>query len=193
MFFAALSVFVVSINSSRAQPYNWSGVYLGIHGGWGSAMTQDARPTGPFGGGQIGYNYQISSIVVGAELDGALAGITASNSIAGVTTTETANAFASGRFRFGYSERNLLLYATGGAGLAHARLEGSGLGLVISDEKWLAAWTGGGGLEWGFTPKWSAKVEYIYYWIQGGTFFGGAVPFGNIGCDTFKFGLNYHL
>src|ERR1700757_1041663 len=60
--------------------YDWSGVYVGVNGGWGTAprcFDQTAPVAGPegchntqggFAGGQAGYRWQVSSWVVGFDL-----------------------------------------------------------------------------------------------------------------------------
>ena len=53
----------------------WTGAYAGLHGGWGWTSTQGLNASGDFGGGQVGYNYQIGNFVLGLEGDGAFANI----------------------------------------------------------------------------------------------------------------------
>jgi outer membrane immunogenic protein len=52
----------------------WTGAYLGLQGGW-AWTTPGLDASGVFGGGQIGYNYQIGSFMFGVEGDGAIAHI----------------------------------------------------------------------------------------------------------------------
>jgi outer membrane immunogenic protein len=59
------------------RPYNWSGLYLGgnIGGGFSNGgltnlatgASWNAGYSGGLGGGQLGYNFQVSQIVLGAE------------------------------------------------------------------------------------------------------------------------------
>jgi opacity protein-like surface antigen len=65
---------------------DWSGVYIGVHAGYGGGMKDfssqaDFVARGFLGGGQIGINKQISSFVFGLELDGSWADIKGSQSI----------------------------------------------------------------------------------------------------------------
>ena len=59
--------------------YDWSGVYVGVHAGYGDGMTDwndqgfDFAARGFLGGGQVGINKQIASLVFGLELDGSWA------------------------------------------------------------------------------------------------------------------------
>ena len=49
---------------------NWSGLYVGVNGGYGSSENAyPTDPTGAFGGGQIGYNFQRGNVVFGVEAD----------------------------------------------------------------------------------------------------------------------------
>ena len=66
-------------------PYNWTGLYVGIQGGagWGHAEDTDATPfdSGRFAvrggliGGSLGYNWQLSNVVLALEGDDAAAWI----------------------------------------------------------------------------------------------------------------------
>ena len=91
-FAAAVAVMsiVLSAPALAAEPPlpapSWTGFYLGLHGGWGWGTTriQDEtftsvfNPTvmkydGPLAGGQVGFNWQLGSVVLGAEVDGSWA------------------------------------------------------------------------------------------------------------------------
>ena len=73
-----------------AATFDWSGVYIGAHAGYGGGMknweTDGANASfvarGPLVGGQIGINKQIGSLVIGAELEGSWADITGAQRIA---------------------------------------------------------------------------------------------------------------
>ncbi|MGB7781036.1 MAG: outer membrane beta-barrel protein, partial [Pseudolabrys sp.] len=62
------------------------------------------------------------------------------------------------RGRAGYAINNVLLFAS--AGLAYGNLTANLAGL--EESKTLVGWAGGLGMEVGFTPNWTAKVEYLY-------------------------------
>jgi hypothetical protein len=72
--------------AARPAFYDWSGVYVGVHAGYGGGMKDwpgnngigfgaDFVARGAFGGGQIGINKQLGSAVFGLELDGSWANI----------------------------------------------------------------------------------------------------------------------
>ena len=71
---------------SRAIAPSWTGFYVGVHGGWGWGRTEIQDPNsnpifnptvatygGPLAGGQIGANWQLGNVVLGAEVDGSWA------------------------------------------------------------------------------------------------------------------------
>lgn len=144
-----------------------------------------ANPHGFLGGVQAGYNYQAGRMVYGIETDIDYAGIRSSDTavlvpIAIYTTTaeQKLDWFGTVRGRLGFlASDRLLMYATGG--LAYGRGSASSTHSVTlggppaclffagcgsgSTSGWRAGWTAGGGLEWAFADKWSAKGEYLYY------------------------------
>lgn len=172
----------------------WTGAYLGLHTGWGWTMSHGLDASGIFGAGQVGYNYQFGSFVVGVEGDGAFAHI--QQGVSGIafgvpaSVTFTDDALASVRGRLGVAFDNILFYATGGGGWGHGRLSGTVLGLSGAAEAWHSGWTAGGGIEYAIVPNWSIKVEYLHYALRDATYF-NAVNSGSIGIETVKFGVNY--
>jgi outer membrane immunogenic protein len=130
----------------------WSGFYGGINGGGGwSAKTDVLSPTGAFGGGQIGYNFQMGSIVFGVESDFEASDIADK----GLGRKSSLNWFGSARGRLGYVLDRTLVYGTGGFG--YGRVKNDGFAETQT------GWVAGGGVEYKFTPNWSGKVEYQYY------------------------------
>ncbi len=145
--------------ASVALPPSWAGFYLGVNGGYGGETGLGFRDeviytpiptpyavvdgksiiTGGFGGGQLGYNFQFGSFVLGAETDlqgsnimgsGAQTYFAAPASTAnfcglGTSTNPTAypcgarndldvNWFGTVRAKLGYAFGGTLLYVTGG-------------------------------------------------------------------------------
>jgi len=179
--------------------FSWTGWYIGAHGGYGwSHMPDllDVKGTGGFGGGQVGYNYQVNNyLVLGIEGDIAGGDISASETAFGITAKFSTNALASLRGRLGLAFGNALLYGTGGGGWAHSKLSLSVPGLEVSDSQWLSGWTAGGGVEYAFMPNWSGKIEYLHYGFSSETFriLGVPISSGKIDVDTIKAGINYHF
>lgn len=134
-----------------AAIYDWSGFYLGINGGWGSArkcwdLTQLAG-VGPFApalnegchdasggtvGGQIGYRWQASSWVFGLEAQGNWADFEGSNATllnffgggVGLNSNRSRiDAFGLFTGQVGYAWNNALLYVKGGAAVTSDKYE----------------------------------------------------------------------
>jgi outer membrane immunogenic protein len=126
------------------------------------------RDTDVVSGGQVGVSWQSGSVVLGAEASGSWANLKGSSISEGfpLFTNET-RTDAIGLFtgRLGVAWDNALLYVKGGAARTHnkytafptASLAASS---ATSDSRW--GWTAGGGFEYGFTPDWSAAVEYDF-------------------------------
>jgi outer membrane immunogenic protein len=172
----------------------WTGVYLGAHGGWGWTTSPRVDASGVFGAGQLGYNYQMGSFVIGIEGDGAFAHIAhgASGAAFGspFSVNFDADGLASVRARFGMGFYNVLFYGTAGGGSAHGRISGPAFGPSASGVASHSGWTAGGGLEYGIVPNWSVKLEYLHYGLGSATYF-GALSTGNLHIETFKVGVNY--
>lgn len=194
---------------SKAPPamvspaYNWSGFYIGAMGGfgWGSG---DNEGSGGFGGGTIGYNWQLpgSQFVFGVEVDAAGASIKDSftedlgGGILG-TADSKIDSFGSVTGRAGFAMDAVLLYAKGGFAWGNNKSTVSipVLGITSSDSHTHTGYTLGGGLEYLFTPSWSAKAEYMYTSLGGETYtlLGAPLDSGNIDFHTIKVGVNYHF
>ena len=169
------------------EVFNWTGFYVGVHGGYGWGHTQDvSNPdaygrtiTGGFGGAQIGYNYQFANnVVLGAEADIAYSGI--GQDWGGATEfdayygEDSIDWFGTVRARVGYSADRFLPYLTGGLAWANvdnklgcdrARAPASlGCGTQFetskSDTAW--GWTAGAGVEYAVTNNVTVKAEYLY-------------------------------
>jgi outer membrane immunogenic protein len=124
-----------------AEAFNWTGFYVGVHGGIGAGdfdhhlsisevggpgyedigtVTTDAG--GGFGGAQVGYNYEFSNhVVLGAEADIAAAAIDGKVSFDGsdfipvnIEAGTSVDWFGTVRARLGYAFDNVLVYGTGG-------------------------------------------------------------------------------
>lgn len=207
-----------------APAYNWGGFYVGAHIGYGWGTTNfDQYQTngnyelsgsfdrdGVFGGGQIGYNVMLSpNWLIGIEADISGADIKGgSQAIVGATTvsgTSTIDYFGTVRGRLGYAVDNVLFYGTGGLLWGHAKssrdLTNAGVTASSSFTANPTTWVAGGGIEWGFAPNWSAKIEYLYSELDtaGDFTYTGAFAAGNRHIEsttelhTVKLGVNYRF
>jgi outer membrane immunogenic protein len=172
------------------MPFTWTGAYAGAHGGFGWSTSGGLDAKGGFGGGQIGYNVQTGTVVLGIEGD--IAGGDISQTLFGIpfTTAFTSDTLASLRGRAGLSYNNWLFYGTVGGGWAHDKISGSLGGVPFSSEGWLSGWSAGAGVEWAIAPNWSTKFEYLHYGLGTANSF-GTVPSGKVDIDTLKIGINY--
>jgi outer membrane immunogenic protein len=192
----------------------WAGFYLGGNAGWVGSANNNINLTGTdtgsaglgsmlaagvipgtinlgdngfLGGGQLGYNWQFGSWVLG--LEGDIDWSSAKGSIvapdcpvpvpppSGLATPLSTNAsreldwLGTIRGRVGYTPiAPLLIYGTGGLAVGEHKL-----GIGVSDaganppanlfnqtSDTSVGWTVGAGFEWMFASHWSAKAEYLY-------------------------------
>ena len=122
--------------------YNWSGAYIGLHGGYsrGSGDERDYFPgseaahpeaDGLLIGGQVGYNYQWGAFVVGIEGDLSYSSADGEGSIENVATgvevarikSEYRRHLASITGRVGYALDRTLIYAKGGIGFTELEIK----------------------------------------------------------------------
>ena len=148
--------------------FTWTGFYVGVNAGYGWNTNDDdvvingtafeVDDEGGFvGGGQIGYNYQIGSFVVGLETDIQYADIGGDTALPGLDSNDDDNNwFGTVRGRAGYAFDRALIYATGG--LAYGKISN---GFSNSDDT-NVGWTLGAGVEYAFTNNLTAKVEGLY-------------------------------
>ncbi len=144
-----------------------------------AASPTSLKPQGVIGGIQGGYNWQFGGGLFGIEADANWLGGSSSRTIPpGVIPVinpadfmiDTAKATFLGtvRARLGVVFDRVLLYATGGAAFGTLKTTdtfghfGGTIVTTTSDTTSRTGWTVGGGLEYGFTNNWSAKVEYLY-------------------------------
>jgi outer membrane immunogenic protein len=138
----------------------------------GTAFTKN-NENGFLGGVQAGYNWQVApAFVVGLEgewswtdISGAETTISTVNGFNSAVTAKVKD-FALFTGRAGYAADNWLFYVKGGGAWAQGSSAGVGtfangtLFDTTSSSTNRTGWTIGGGIEWGFTPNWSAKIEY---------------------------------
>jgi outer membrane immunogenic protein len=178
--------------------WNWTGFYAGANVGYGVARDPTTKagifdatsnpildeafylmPQGVIGGGQIGYNWQWSVVVLGVEAD-----LQSSRQHDNQTCTTFCDPTPGGsialieqklpwfgtlRARAGWTNGPTLLYLTGGVAYGKVattitQSDFNGIPLLLkpfnfSEER--AGWTFGGGAESQLVGNWTAKVEYL--------------------------------
>lgn len=167
-----------------APVWNWTGFYIGINGGYGWNDSRWTLQPGGFGdgshgadggtvGGQIGYNWQFGGWVVGLEAQGNWADFSGSHNspiflAPSVTNRTKIDAFGLFTGKVGYAWNNVMVYAKGGAAVQSVdydrRFTVGGATISTADE---VRWGGavGAGLEYAFTPNWSAGIEYNHMFM----------------------------
>jgi outer membrane immunogenic protein len=206
----------------------WSGFYIGgnVGYGWGtggtdvsgvpsnaaldiSSMTLGDKSRGVIGGAQIGYNWQMGSIVTGLEADIQGSGIKGAASApfgfaSGAPATNTFSTdsklswFGTVRGRLGVVVAPALMFY-GTAGLAYGQTEHSAnlnerfgtsnnfnFGANANSTK--VGWAAGAGAEWAFARNWSLKAEYLH--IDLGSVSADGVLVDNVGPDP-RFAARY--
>lgn len=224
-------------SASAQAPYNWTGFYVGAFAGGAFAgretadSAEEINGLGPYNaleswrysldgsviaGGQLGFNYQISSLVLGLENEVGYVrlndkGIQPS-SLADDTVSKTVvgNWYDVIAARVGIALNRWLLYGKAGAAFTEVSSKLSdkcvaapcgGDTLDLTGHKTVISWALGGGAEYGITRNWTVKAEYLY--IDGGrTYKLDGVGAGGLiftskhrldGFHTIKLGLNYRF
>ena len=166
--------------------YDWTGLYIGAHAGYsrgsssfalndGTAINGSGVFSGMIGGVQAGYNYRLNSgWLVGVEGDFSFPNYITSNSIVSFLATPANTVIqqwdytASLRGRVGYTSGPWLVYATGGfAWMGERYFDTPAAGDVPKILNTRPGWIAGAGIEYGFAPHWSARLEYLYSRFDG--------------------------
>jgi outer membrane immunogenic protein len=171
----------------EAQPV-WTGFYAGLKVGGAFGSSRNAFNIAGFGlpsfntplqgvvgGGEAGYNWQTGPWVLGLEASLEGSGLSGSRTapcpppLCGALAPSYAQKlpwFGTLRPRIGYALGNWLFYATGGGALGRVDTNATAAvgSFVATDNRsqTRGGWTIGGGVEVGFAPSWSAKIEYLY-------------------------------
>jgi outer membrane immunogenic protein len=195
--------------------FTWTGFYVGVNAGYaftdfkrsavgGSGLpgvlpgltttsgTRTVSADGFTGGVQVGYNYQINSIVVGLEGDFNFVDtkksinpeVTIPNSLV-LSSTSKLEWLATVRGRLGVTFDRFLIYGTGGVAFGSVKVSDQfdfrpagapGLGLAGSSSSSRTGYVIGAGVEYAFTNNISAKVEYLFADLGKTSYVHGIVP-----------------
>jgi outer membrane immunogenic protein len=193
---------------SETNTASWTGGYVGLTGGhtWikstsntipgerfrrtpGEYDIQTMENTGYLnhgtngfvGGAEVGYNYQINSLVLGLEGDFIYTDVNQSAGKIGpselndpgdtfsVNGTIKSDWLSTVRGRVGYTTGKILGYVTGGLAIADYKLsvhtvedDGPVFHERASSSRTLTGWVVGGGAEYAFLSNLSVKAEYLY-------------------------------
>jgi outer membrane immunogenic protein len=188
--------------------YNWTGFYIGgnLGGAWESSTITDPffgvsfsnSRSGFVGGGQVGYNWQLSpQWVIGIEgtFDGTDIRSEDASLALGLVATSKVDWIATVAGRLGWAANNWLFYAKGGGGWVHDTVtltDVTGFSVSTSDSK--GGWLVGAGIEYGITQNWTIKVEWDHIGLDSTTG-PGFTPFDTVSVsrhfELVTAGLNY--
>jgi len=172
--------------------FTWTGFYGGLNlgGGWFNRGFRNGGAGYVIGGGQLGYNYQITPLfVAGLETD-----------FQGASSRLHWLGTVRGRVGVTPFSPNLFFYGTGGfayGGVSQGYFNPwSGYGYASVNTG--TGWTAGGGAEWAFLPNWSAKIEYLYADISGDNdngwgYNGWGGRYRHTTSNLVRAGVNYHF
>ena len=203
---AVISVMLFALAAMGAAQSNFTGFYVGANLG-GASGTSNAKtttifsPTGYFamtspgaiaiagaqtlhpssavGGGQAGFNFQISHIVLGAEVDFGHMQLSRSTMKSGIypccittgfTVTQSVRTdwLFTARPRLGVAFGRVMVYGTGGIAVTDFNYKAQFADTFatatenggVNENR--TGWIGGGGAEFRLTHHWSVKGEYLH-------------------------------
>ncbi|HEX7884179.1 MAG TPA: carbohydrate porin [Afipia sp.] len=205
---------VMPLKVPRVAPvFDWSGLYVGGHVGYGGgSFGPGTNPlpqqgiffphsiTGLIGGYQAGYNLQLANKwVLGVEADISFTSPLDRPKLVPAPFNTTFDYFATARGRIGYAFGTWLPYITGGTAWGRTRIDlNNADGDVVGNKSRMhLGWIAGAGLEFAMGGNWSGKVEYNYIDLGARTYGLGDVALPDVAVDpkahTIKVGLNYRL
>ena len=171
----------------KAEPiapryYNWTGFYVGGHlagarSEWSNTDTlatfspigtiTDNDASGLLAGGQIGYNYQIGTFLVGIEGDYAFADVRNTTAMPfpaiGFVVSNRLKSLATVTGRIGWVMDRWMIYAKGG--VAWGRNDTDVIFPAVFDfagSDTRSGWPAGAGAEMAVMGNWTVKLEYDY-------------------------------
>jgi outer membrane immunogenic protein len=192
--------------------YNWTGFYAGAHVGYGWAdfsgsdplagiVTDTASARGLLYGGELGFNYQLGSWVLGIEGEFSFGDVKYTEDFLPLASAEIKlDRIYTVAGRVGYAFDRTLIYGKFGGAWTHEEYNFMVLGATATGSVDRSGWLLGVGLEYAFMGNWSAKIEYNYMDMGSKavtlTTTGGlAVTTANVDLtvQTIKAGVNYRF
>jgi outer membrane immunogenic protein len=138
-----------------------------------SPVSPDPTPKGFIGGGQIGYDWQVTNWVFGLVADFQGADIKASGTTIvppfTISLSEKLDFLGTVRARAGWAVNNWLFYGSGGVayGDVHSTLSISEPTTALffggAHSETRVGWAAGGGVNYALTPNWIIGVDYLHY------------------------------
>lgn len=204
---------------AETAPYNWTGAYIGVQLGYGTGSGEGAyllpggarietafpEAKGALLGGQVGYNYQWGSVVLGLEGELSYSWADGTSDIRAFPSGAGPVAINENEFdylgsitgRLGYAMDRTLFYAKGGVGFTKLSMSDipNGGGFNASGSEALTGWTVGAGVEHALNDKWTIRGEYQFYRFDANLAVDEPAPFrvydDDFDIHAVKIGLNY--
>ena len=196
--------------------YNWNGPYVGLEGtyGWASSTHCNSfcsgAPSNPVvygsglgGGAEVGFNYILSNVLIGAEADYSLMGLNGSSPGGGGFGCGGGNGcvtnvtgIGTARLRLGVPVNNVLPYVTAGGALSSIT---ASLGSNPPGNTNFLNFAAGAGIEVGLSHHLSVKAEYLHIFDNGQLFIypsgcgGPGCGVEHYSADLARVGINLHF
>jgi opacity protein-like surface antigen len=205
VFLAALILAGRPVSALADEPWTWTGPYLGLHAGWGSAsrtthlpapFPTDIEPEASFGwlgGALAGFNYSMGQWVLGGEVDVAWGSpkprqtVFEQGSDVAFHQFTAIDLMGTARARLGFALDRWHLYATGGVAWLQASAE-----IIATDGPTETArgsasathvgWVAGAGVEYAGSGNLFFRLEYLYHDL-GGASYDFNIPGGQTSAD----------
>ena len=183
-----------------APLYNWSGFYVGANfgGGWSSGSLNIPGNnlygglTEFIGGLQAGYNVQAGHFLLGVEGDFDGAAFSHPGLPAPTLGFVDQHWIGTVAGRLGLVNDRWLVFAKLGGGWVQSNTTLNLPGAVWNGSSTSSGWLAGAGIEYGFKPHWTVKLEYDYLGLSNWT--AATVPaVGFRDLQMVKAGINYKL
>lgn len=189
-----------SVSAARAAdweegpaPFDWSGAYIGVQGGYvwtniALAGAGNRNFNGPTLGVHAGANWQMGQFVLGVEGDVNYVWNSITAAFGGPAITVGTDWQGALRARFGYALDRTLIYGAGGVAITHgyARMAGAAVTQTFT------GWTIAAGVEHAFGRNWTARAEYRYADYGSGTF-GLGIGSLRVRESALRIGASYHF
>lgn len=157
-----------------AAPYNWTGVYLGVNGGYGwareswvdntGAPSVSFSPKGGVFGGQLGYRWQWNQLVVGIEGTWDWASVKDFVVAAAPFNEELKiTSVYSVTGQVGWAMDRFLPYVKGGWAGARTQFNFYNPAPSGSSSTTVNGWTLGGGIDYAIWQNWIIGIEYDHF------------------------------
>ena len=201
--------------------HDWSGIYAGVHAGygWGDRDWDDDAGffddeafrydlDGAILGAQIGFNFQVNNLVFGIEADGSWSDahdtVTEPFFLGGTTAKAEVEGLATIRGRVRYAWDRFLVYGTGGVAFTKVDTDVDSSFFIFSasdsDKASHTGWVAGAGIEGMITEHISLKAEYLHadFGKENFEYFDGSIIFESEGkadldMDIVRVGVNWHF